>query len=76
LTNPAYPVGPYRFRNREYLIVTCVLLALFPPIHGKIERGDPLLIAGPLEHLGMAQRAHRIVIAGAPMLLHGQPENS
>ena len=22
LTNPAYPIGPYRFRNREYLIVT------------------------------------------------------
>jgi len=22
LTNPAYPVGPYRFRNREYLIIT------------------------------------------------------
>ena len=22
LTSPAYPIGPYRFRNREYLIVT------------------------------------------------------
>jgi acetoacetate decarboxylase len=22
LTNPAYPMGPYRFRNREYLIGT------------------------------------------------------
>ena len=22
LTNPAYPVGPYRFHNREYLIIT------------------------------------------------------
>jgi acetoacetate decarboxylase len=22
LTSPAYPVGPYRFRNREYLIIT------------------------------------------------------
>jgi acetoacetate decarboxylase len=22
LTNPAYPVGPYRFRNREYLVIT------------------------------------------------------
>ncbi len=22
LTNPAYPIGPYRFRNREYLIIT------------------------------------------------------
>jgi hypothetical protein len=22
LTNPAYPIGPYRFRSREYLIVT------------------------------------------------------
>ena len=27
-------------------------LALFPPVHGKIERGEPLLIAGPLERLG------------------------
>ncbi|HYB10461.1 MAG TPA: acetoacetate decarboxylase [Alphaproteobacteria bacterium] len=22
LTNPAYPIGPYRFKNREYLIIT------------------------------------------------------
>lgn len=22
LTSPAYPIGPYRFHNREYLIVT------------------------------------------------------
>ena len=22
LTNPAYPIGPYRFVNREYLIIT------------------------------------------------------
>jgi acetoacetate decarboxylase len=22
LTSPAYPVGPYRFYNREYLIIT------------------------------------------------------
>ena len=22
LTNPAYPIGPYRFYNREYLIIT------------------------------------------------------
>ena len=22
LTNPAYPPGPYRFVNREYLIIT------------------------------------------------------
>ena len=22
LTSPAYPVGPYRFRHREYLIIT------------------------------------------------------
>ncbi|WP_254027375.1 acetoacetate decarboxylase family protein, partial [Mesorhizobium ventifaucium] len=22
LTSPAYPAGPYRFRNREYLIIT------------------------------------------------------
>src|SRR6187200_3494745 len=22
LTSPAYPIGPYRFRNREYLIIT------------------------------------------------------
>ena len=23
LTSPAYPIGPYRFCNREYLIITC-----------------------------------------------------
>ena len=22
LTSPAYPIGPYRFHNREYLIIT------------------------------------------------------
>ena len=22
LSSPAYPIGPYRFRNREYLIIT------------------------------------------------------
>ena len=22
LGSPAYPIGPYRFRNREYLIIT------------------------------------------------------
>ena len=49
------------------------MFALFPPVHGKIERADPFLIAGPLQRLGMAKRAHRVVIAGAPMLLHGQP---
>src|SRR5215208_5784877 len=47
--------------------------ALFSPVHGKIERADAFLVAGPLQGLGMAQRAHRIVITGAPMLFHGQP---
>ncbi len=44
LTNPAYPIGPYRFRNREYLIITYrtdpqKLRALVP---------EPLKIAEPV----------------------------
>ncbi len=43
-TNPAYPIGPYRFRNREYLIITYrtdpqKLRALVP---------EPLEIAEPV----------------------------
>src|SRR5262245_43300783 len=45
--------------------------ALFPPVYGKIKRADAVLIAGPLQRLRMAQRAHCVLIAGAPMLLHG-----
>ena len=47
--------------------------ALFAPVNGKIERADAFLIAGPLQGLWMAKRAYRIVITGAPMLLHRQP---
>lgn len=44
LTNPAYPIGPYRFFNREYLVITYrtdleKLRALVP---------EPLLVEEPL----------------------------
>src|SRR5262249_33301330 len=42
-------------------------------ITGKVEDGEFLAIAGALEHLGMAQRANGVVVAGAPMLRHGYP---
>src|SRR5215510_12446466 len=42
-------------------------------IIGKVEDGEFLAIARALEHLGMAQRANGVVVAGAPMLRHGYP---
>src|SRR5215475_6975964 len=42
-------------------------------ITGKVEDGEFLAIAGALEHLGMAQRADGVVVAGTPMLHHGHP---
>src|SRR6516164_2536315 len=42
-------------------------------VTGKVEDGDLLAVASALQHLGMAQRAHGVVVAGTPMLRHGQP---
>src|SRR5262249_53493828 len=39
----------------------------------EIEDEDPVTASRPLEHFGMAQRPHRVLIAGTPMVLHGQP---
>src|SRR5260221_14444986 len=39
---------------------------------GKVEGRELLAVAGALEHLRMAQRAHRVGAAGTPMLRHGQ----
>src|ERR1700732_3271929 len=41
-------------------------------VMGKVEGRELLAVASALEHLGMAQRAHRVVVAGTPMLRHGQ----
>lgn len=45
-------------------------LALLAAVLRQIERKDAFVVIGALEHLGVAQRAARIVVAGAPMLLH------
>src|SRR5262245_65919020 len=44
----------------------------FAVVVGEIEGGHAFEIIRPLEHLLVPQRAHSVVIAGAPMLLHGQ----
>src|SRR6185312_5448429 len=41
-------------------------------VMAKVEGGHLLAIASPLEHLGMAQRAHHVAIPSTPMLLHRQ----
>ena len=42
-------------------------------VTGKVEDGELVAVAGALEHLGMAQCTHGVVVARTPMLLHGQP---
>ena len=42
-------------------------------VTGKVEDGDLVAVASALKHLGMAQRVHGVVVAGTPMLRHGQP---
>ena len=42
---------------------------LVPCVHGETESED----LSAIQHLAMAQRAARVIIAGAPMLLHAQP---
>ena len=60
LTNPAYPIGPYRFYNREYLIITyrtnlengrggdCIVLGDFriECTDGTIDHCQPWLVHG------------------------------
>jgi hypothetical protein len=56
-----------------------VLLALYsdwvasviPTIAREIEGENAVAIGWPSQHLRMAERAYRIVITGAPMILHG-----
>ena len=42
-------------------------------VTGKVEDGDLVAVASAVQHLGMAQRVHGVVVAGTPMLRHGQP---
>src|SRR6516162_4564358 len=46
---------------------------LVASVNSKIEGEDAIHSDRPLQYLGMPQRAHRIVVAGAPMLLHCAP---
>jgi hypothetical protein len=47
-------------------------LVLFTSVRREIERKCAGVIAGPLQHRGMTQRAARVVVSGAPVLLHAQ----
>ena len=40
---------------------------------GKVEDGELVAVTSAFQHLGMAQRVRRVVVAGMPMLRHGQP---
>src|SRR6516162_2818901 len=42
-------------------------------VTGKVEDAELIAVAGALQYLGMAQRVHGVVVAGTPMLRHGQP---
>jgi acetoacetate decarboxylase len=44
LTSPAYPIGPYRFYNREYLIITYRT----DPVKLRELVPEPLQVAAPL----------------------------
>src|SRR5262249_13911337 len=43
-----------------------------PTILVEIEDEDPVTAFWPLQYFGMAQRPHRVLIPGTPMVLHGQ----
>src|SRR3981081_2059005 len=45
----------------------------FTPVLSEVERHDALAGVGAPEHLRMAQGSHRVVIAGAPVILHAEP---
>src|SRR6266478_2238528 len=45
----------------------------FTAVLCKVEAEDALEALGTLEHLRMAQRAYRVVVAGAPVVLHARP---
>src|SRR5262249_6627679 len=44
-----------------------------PTVLVEIEDEDPITASRPLQYFGMAQRPHRVLIPGTPMVLHGQP---
>ena len=48
-------------------------IELLAALDGEIEGEHAVASVRALEHLGVTQRANRVVVAGAPVLLHGQP---
>src|SRR5258708_39615688 len=58
--------------NARALVSARAWQFLFAAVVGEIEGGYALPIARPLEHLAVPQRARRVVIAGAPVVFHGQ----
>jgi acetoacetate decarboxylase len=60
LTSPAYPIGPYRFRDREYLVITYrtdpqKLRALVPE---PLEVPEPLVKFAELPVLEVVSATH------------------
>jgi hypothetical protein len=47
---------------------------LLPSVNGEIESEDAFVVCRTFQHLAVAQRAARVVIASTPMLLHAQPQ--
>jgi hypothetical protein len=47
-------------------------MILLTSVYVKIKREDSFAVGRPLQYLWMTQRASRIVIARAPMLLHAE----
>jgi hypothetical protein len=46
--------------------------ALFTSVGGEIKSKDTFVIVRPFQYFGVPQRAARIMVAGAPMLLHAE----
>src|SRR5262249_44092460 len=55
------------------LLLSYALVWSLSTVPVEIEDEDPVTATRPLEHFGMSQRAHCVVITGTPMVPHGQP---
>src|SRR5687768_8033591 len=51
----------------------CAALSSLPAVARQVEGADSRRIVRALQHLRMAQRAHAIAVACAPVLFHGPP---
>jgi hypothetical protein len=68
-------ITKYHANDRIFLSVSmtramCRRGVLLTPIYGKIEREDAFVVDRPSNHFRMAQGTDRVVVPGAPVVLH------